>query len=223
MSRPPRTPAAETWTLERFEERPELRRAADAPGRGVRADWSELRTPGGASALRGQPLGRAVGAEIRSAVDATAGLGFDAWALALMGIEVLAWERHASVFALLQDALRRARLDPGMSDAAARIRVERADALERLRALERKPDLVLLDPMYGGERGAAKPSKAMQALAAVAGADADADLLLPLAIAAATRRVVVKRARLAPPLAGREPDWCVRGKVLRFDVYRGGA
>jgi 16S rRNA (guanine1516-N2)-methyltransferase len=85
------------------------------------------------------------------------------------------------------------------------------------------PDMILLDPMFGGERGAAKPSKEIQALAATVGADADADALLDMAIAAATKRVIVKRSRLAPPLAGRAPDWIIKGKLLRFDVYRAGA
>jgi 16S rRNA (guanine1516-N2)-methyltransferase len=85
------------------------------------------------------------------------------------------------------------------------------------------PDMILLDPMFGGERGAAKPSKEIQALAATVGADLDADALLDMAIASATQRVIVKRSRLAPPLSGRVPDWTIKGKLLRFDVYRAGA
>ena len=83
--------------------------------------------------------------------------------------------------------------------------------------------MILLDPMFGGERGAAKPSKEIQALAATVGADLDADALLDMAIASATQRVIVKRSRLAPPLASRVPDWTIKGKLLRFDVYRAGA
>ena len=238
MKSPHNETQAGVWTLEDFQGQPELRQAGDKPGTGVRADWKSLRLPDGANSLRNQPLGRAVGKDIRTAVDATAGLGYDTYALALLGVEVLAWERDANVFALLANALARSYGDEKLSAAAARIQIEHANAHARLPTLRTKvgftlplfkarefvaPDLILLDPMYGGERGAAKPSKEIQALTATVGADVDADSLLDMAIAAATQRVIVKRARLAPPLAGREPDWIIKGKLLRFDVYRAGA
>lgn len=238
MKPTPNLPQAHAWTLEDFHGRRELRKSSDKPGAGVRADWKSLRLPDGANSLRNQPLGRAVGKEIRTAVDATAGLGYDTYALALLGVEVLALERDANVFALLAEELSRAKNDTQLCAAAARIQIEHANAHQRLPTLRAKvgftlglftarefilPDMILLDPMFGGERGAAKPSKEIQALAATVGADADADSLLDMAIASATRRVIVKRSRLAPPLSGRAPDWTIKGKLLRFDVYRAGA
>lgn len=238
MKSPHKETQAGVWTLEDFQGQPELRQAGDKPGTGVRAEWKSLRLPDGANSLRNQPLGRAVGKDIRTAVDATAGLGYDTYALALLGIEVLALERDANVFALLADALTRIQSDKKLTTVAARIHIEHASAHARLPTLRTKvgftlplftarefvaPDLILLDPMFGGDRGAAKPSKEIQALTATVGADVDADSLLDMAIAAATQRVIVKRARLAPPLAGREPDWIIKGKLLRFDVYRAGA
>ena len=238
MKSPNKVSSYGAWTLEDFQGQPELRQAGDKPGTGVRADWKSLRLPDGVNSLRNQPLGRAVGKDIRTALDATAGLGYDTFALAMLGVEVLAWERDANVFALLAAELARAKCDEKLSAVAGRIQIEYANAHARLPTLRAKvgftlplftarefilPDMILLDPMFGGERGAAKPSKEIQALAATVGADADADALLDMAISAATQRVIVKRSRLAPPLAGRAPDWIIKGKLLRFDVYRAGA
>jgi 16S rRNA (guanine1516-N2)-methyltransferase len=179
--------------------------------------------PGGLQALRGQPLGRAVGSGARTAIDATAGLGFDAFALAAIGLQVKAVEREPWVRALLERAHSRAAADAALAPIAARVRIVAADARELL-ASHQPVDVVLLDPMFPAKRKSdAKPPKAMQALAAVVGADQDSDVLLLLALTVARQRVVVKRPRQAPPLANLKPAWTIEGKLLRFDVYRGQA
>ncbi len=211
------------WRLGTHEGEPELLAPEDAPGRGLRADWRELRVPGGLQALRGQPLGRAVGSGARTAIDATAGLGFDAFALAAIGLQVKAVEREPWVRALLERAHSRAAADAALAPIAARVRIVAADARELL-ASHQPVDVVLLDPMFPAKRKSdAKPPKAMQALAAVVGADQDSDALLLLALTVARQRVVVKRPRQAPPLANLKPAWTIEGKLLRFDVYRGQA
>ncbi len=211
------------WRLGTHEGEPELLAPEDAPGRGLRADWRELRVPGGLQALRGQPLGRAVGSGARTAIDATAGLGFDAFALAAIGLQVKAVEREPWVRALLERAHSRAAADAALAPIAARVRIVAADARELL-ASHQPVDVVLLDPMFPAKRKSdAKPPKAMQALAAVVGADQDSDALLLPALTVARQRVVVKRPRQAPPLANLKPAWTIEGKLLRFDVYRGQA
>jgi 16S rRNA (guanine1516-N2)-methyltransferase len=211
------------WTLATHEGVVELRAPGDAPGRGLRADWRELRLPEGPSALRGQPLGRAVGSAARTAIDATAGLGFDAFAMAAMGLQVQAVERNDSVLALLRQAHAWALREPGLAEIAARVTVHAGDAAAVLAGGE-PVDVVLLDPMFPARRKPdAKPPKAMQALAVIAGADEDSESLLPLALRVARQRVVVKRPVHALPLAGLKPDWAIHGKVLRLDVHRGQA
>jgi 16S rRNA (guanine1516-N2)-methyltransferase len=208
------------WQLAQHEGAQELRAPGDAPGRGLRADWSQLRLPDGASALRGQPLGRAVGSAAHTAVDATAGLGFDSFAMAAMGVQVRAIERNDWVLALLRQAHAWALADAKLKPIAERITIEQGDA-HALLAAAQPVDVVLLDPMFPAKKKAdAKPPKAMQALSAVVGDDGDADALLMLALAVARQRVVVKRARHAPPLGSLQRAWTIEGKVLRFDVYR---
>jgi 16S rRNA (guanine1516-N2)-methyltransferase len=51
------------------------------------------------------------------------------------------------------------------------------------------------------------------------GSDADADVLLAPALDLASHRVVVKRPRLAPDLAGHKPSYRLEGKANRFDIY----
>ncbi len=211
------------WTLHTHEGVVEVRAPGDAPGGGLRADWSQWRVPGGLQSLRGQPLGRAVGSMARTVIDATAGLGVDAFAMAACGAHVLAVERDAWIVALLRQAHAWAAADPSLAATAGRIRVHHGDAAEVL--AEHEPvDVVLVDPMFPAKRKpSAKPPKAMQALAALVGDRQDGAELLPLALHAARQRVVVKRPVHAPPLGGLTPDWAIHGKVLRFDVYRGQA
>ena len=51
------------------------------------------------------------------------------------------------------------------------------------------------------------------------GKDVDADLLLQTAQECAQKRVVVKRPRIAPFLAGLEPNYTLEGRSNRYDVY----
>lgn len=51
------------------------------------------------------------------------------------------------------------------------------------------------------------------------GADDDAPDLLAAALALATHRVVVKRPRKAPAVAGEKPGYVLEGKSSRFDIY----
>jgi 16S rRNA (guanine1516-N2)-methyltransferase len=43
--------------------------------------------------------------------------------------------------------------------------------------------------------------------------------LLGVALALATHRVVVKRPRKAPAIAGTQPGYALEGKSSRFDIY----
>ena len=59
----------------------------------------------------------------------------------------------------------------------------------------------------------------MAAFQVLVGGDEDADSLLPLALQVAQRRVVVKRSRHAPVLAGIKPGLVMEGESTRFDIY----
>ncbi|MAR91111.1 MAG: hypothetical protein CML06_09570 [Pseudomonadales bacterium] len=154
-------------------------------------------------------------------VDATAGLGRDTMLLGAAGFQVTAIERHPLVAGLLSDGLERARLQAESAPVAERVElvVGRAQALLETWPPASRPDVVYLDPMFPARSKAALVKKEMRLFGQLLGEDMDSASLLPPALAAATRKVVVKRPRKAPPLGGQEPGYRIEGKSSRFDVY----
>jgi 16S rRNA (guanine1516-N2)-methyltransferase len=205
-------------------ERVELREAGRrAPGP-VSADFlGELqRELAGPGAGRRRDLARAAGLSpgaTLQVVDATAGLGRDAFRLASLGCQVIAIERSPVVAALLADGLRRAAGDSRTAVLVAqRLRLVVGDARDVLRRLA-PPDVVLIDPMFPPARKSAAPGKELRLLRRLLGADEDAGELLAVARRVARRRVVVKRRAHDPPLDGARPDLSWTGRSTRFDVY----
>lgn len=176
------------------------------------------RTHGRPAVVRAVLGGSGAGATV---IDATAGLGADAFALADAGCRVLAIERSPVVWQLLADGLERARADGQLEDAAVRIELLHGDARELLPKLG-PVDAVYLDPLFEtGSRSAGK-RKGMRLLHLLEGeGDQDGAGLLDAAQAAARRRVTVKRQLRAPRLAGRTPSGSIRGRTIRFDLYPG--
>ncbi len=178
---------------------------------------------------RGQPIARAVGmkkGELPRILDATAGLGRDAFVFASLGSVVTMIERSPVVAALLADGLRRAAADPEIGPwVGERMRLLQGDAVATLAAIgeSERPDVVYLDPMYPPREKSALVKKEMRYFHEVVGPDPDADRLLPAALRAARKRVVVKRPKYAEPLAGRRPTMSIDTERHRFDVYVIGA
>jgi len=173
---------------------------------------------------RKSPLGKAVGlhqfAEV-SVVDATAGLGRDAFVLATLGCHVTLVERVPVIAALLDDALVRAFADAEVSPIVARMNLVVANAASFLAALagNEVPDVVYLDPMYPEREKSALVKKEMRFLRVLAGDDLDSTALLAAALDKARKRVVVKRPRRAPPLLGPSPSHVIESENTRYDVY----
>ncbi len=159
-----------------------------------------------------------------SIIDATGGMGRDAFLLAGCGCTVHIFERHPVVAALLRDGLRRAAENPATRESAGRTRLVAADSrksLENMTNMEKNIDVVYLDPMFPGRTKSALVKKELQILQLLVGQDDDNDTeqLLAAALNAARNRVVVKRPKSAPPLAGPKPSHCLSGTTTRFDVY----
>lgn len=184
------------------------------------------RTRPGVSAA-GEMVGKACGARKGATprvVDATAGLGRDAWILATLGCEVTLCERSPVIAALLADGLARAAAVPELAATVARMTLLPGDSVRHLQdwladEQRTRPEVVYLDPMFPHRDKSAQVKQDMRLFRDVVGADPDADALLPLARALASRRVVVKRPRLAPDLAGQAPHQRMTGQSNRFDLY----
>ena len=171
-----------------------------------------------------EAIARAIGLKGQDSLhvlDATAGLGRDAFVLASLGCVVDMIERSSVVAALLQDGLKRAAYDNELSAwMPARMQLFHGIAAQLLADWSHKrPDVVYLDPMFPHRKKNAAVKKEMRLFQQLLGPDEDADLLLEPALALAKKRVVVKRPSGAPFLAGKKPHIEMLGKANRFDVY----
>lgn len=172
---------------------------------------------------RGEAVAKAVGIKggyLPDVVDATAGLGRDAFVLAALGCRVRMLERHPVVAALLEDGLQRgyqdAEIGPWLRD---RLTLIHAGSAQALGDITPPPDVVYLDPMYPHRQKSALVKKEMRVFQSLVGPDEDADALLEPARRLAKKRIVVKRPDYAPPLAGVVTQAAVVTKSHRFDIY----
>lgn len=196
-----------------------------APG-AVRVDFVEgalahRRQFGGGT---GQMVAKAVG--LRGAVrptvlDATAGLGRDAFVLAALGCEVTLIERQPVIAALLDDGLQRARQAGGeVAEIAERMHLLHADAIEAMGSWSAEvPQVIHLDPMFPHREKSALVKKEMRLFRPLAGDDLDAPALLAAALQLASHRVAVKRPRKAPAIDGPPPSAQLSGQSSRYDIY----
>lgn len=172
---------------------------------------------------RGQLIAKAVGLKSGanpSVLDATAGLGRDAFVLASLGCTVTMFERSPVVAALLDDGLTRGYQDPEIGEwLSQRLTLQHHNSLEGLAQLTDSHEVVYLDPMFPHRKKSAQVKKEMRVFQSLVGSDPDADDLLPLAINAATKRVVVKRPSYAGFLNEKKPSMQLDSKANRFDVY----
>lgn len=171
---------------------------------------------------RGQDIAKAIGLKHGfepSVLDATAGLGRDAFLLASLGCKVTMMERQLPVAALLDDGLERGKQDAELSEWLGErltlINESSISGMEKLTDI----DVVYLDPMYPHREKSAAVKKEMRVFQTLVGSDPDADDLLDKALALAKYRVVVKRPSYAEPLNGKKPSTSIKMKKNRFDVY----
>jgi len=176
---------------------------------------------------KNQPLSRAVGLNKRKelkVLDATAGLGGDAFILASLGCEMMLLERSPIVSALLGDGLRRGLLDKNIDHIIKKMTLLTIDAENYFSQITEKPDVIYLDPMYPHRKKSAKVKKEMQVLQDLLGQDEqvghdEQDSFLTLALASASQRVVVKRPKGAEYLNDSAPTHSIESKKTRYDVY----
>ncbi|MEZ4606358.1 MAG: class I SAM-dependent methyltransferase [Deinococcales bacterium] len=190
----------------------------------IRAEFSLKKASQHQKEGKKQALARAMGLHKLSelsdlkVIDATAGLGKDSFVLASLGVEVVMLERSPLILPLLQDALALAQQDPQLSSIVKGLRLIHGEARQIIPQL--KPhEVIYLDPMYPDSPKRALPKKEMQIFLKLLRGVTDDDTLLELALAHALKRVVVKRPRHAPHLAGKAASFSLEGESTRYDVY----
>ncbi len=172
---------------------------------------------------RRQSIAKAVGLKKGAPLnilDATAGLGHDAFVLAALGCRVHMIERSGVIAKLLEDGLRRARLDSKIGPwVTERLSSAHQDGCKGFSSLPFKPDVVYLDPMFPEKKKSALVKKEMRMFQQLIGFDSDTDALLKTALITARNRVVVKRPAHSGWLTNQPPNTSIKTKKIRFDIY----
>lgn len=173
----------------------------------------------GRSSGRRNPLVRAFGKNIDTIFDLTAGLGGDAYRLAAAGHQVVAYERHPAVYAVLISGWEKdCRAGRVPAEIAERLEFAHAESSAMLDRIEHSNVGVYLDPMYPlPRRSKALPRRELQVLRQLLGEEDDAAKVIEAARSKCVR-VVVKRPHRVPPLVP-GVNFEIATKLVRFDVY----
>ena len=174
---------------------------------------------------RGQALPRAVGmkgGKTPKVVDATAGLGRDAFLLASLGAEAILIERSPDMHRLLEEGLARAEQAGGdVAEVINRMTLLHGDSRDLLPTLS--PEVVLVDPMHPPRKNSALVKKEMRLIREMVGTDEDSAELMNVALASASNRVVLKWPRRADPMKGIRPSsHSIAGRSTRYEVFMVG-
>ena len=151
-------------------------------------------------------------------LDATAGMGRDAFIMAALGCQVVMQERNRAIYWLLQDALQRFNHSSLATSLKFPIELLYQDFFDQ-EPSENAFDLIYLDPMFPERKKSALVKKEMRLFKRLVGEDNDADALLLKSLDSSVKRVVVKRPKGAPCLAGKKPSHEIKAKKFRYDVY----
>ena len=171
---------------------------------------------------RGQNLAKAVGFKFnknRTIIDATAGLGYDAFILASLGANVTLIERSEKIYDLLKSVISEAKLYGGeISNIVNRMNLLFGDSKDILPNIA--PEVILIDTMYKDRKKSALVKNDMRLVREVVGSDSDHVELINVALNNASKRVVIKQPRYAETLNNiKGCSHQILGKTIRYDVY----
>ena len=174
---------------------------------------------------RGQDLPKAMGlkgGKTPTIIDATAGLGRDAFLLASLGATVTLIERSAQMHALLADGMARAVAEGGdYAEIITRMTLLHGDAKDLIPTLQ--ADAILIDPMHPPRKNSALVKRELRQVREIVGTDDDAADLLRVALDRAGQRVVLKWPAKGYPIEGVHPPYHqIMGKSTRYDVWMVG-
>lgn len=171
---------------------------------------------------RGQALARAMGLRAGKTpmiVDATAGLGRDAFLLASLGAQVVLIERSEEMHSLLVQGMDQAVKEGGeFREIIGRMTLMKGDAKDLLPELS--GEAILIDPMHPERKNSALVKRELRQVREIVGSDDDAAELVRVAIKNAQKRVVLKWPAKADPIKGIRPcSHQILGKTTRYDVF----
>ena len=171
---------------------------------------------------RGQNLAKAVGMKSnknRNIVDATAGLGYDAFILASLGAKVTLIERSEKMYEILQNGVNEGISFGGeIEKIINRMDLLFGDSKDILPKLS--PEIIMIDTMYKDRKKTALVKNNMRLVREIVGPDSDYVELLKVALNCAKNRVVLKQPRYADPIKEiRKYSHQILGKTIRYDIF----
>ena len=171
---------------------------------------------------RGQNLAKAVGMKSkknRNIIDATAGLGYDAFILASLGANVTLIERSKRMYEILQNGINEGISFGGeIQRIINRMELLFGDSKDILPKLS--PEVIMIDTMYKDRKKTALVKNNMRLVREIVGPDSDYIELLKVALNCARHRVVLKQPRYADPIKEiRKCSHQILGRTIRYDVY----
>ena len=155
----------------------------------------------------------------RRAIDATAGMGEDAFLLAAQGYEVTLYEQNPVIAALLKDALRRARKNMILKEIAERMKLVEGNSVECMEKQLDPVDVIYLDPMFPARQKSGLINKKLQLIQKLEPPCSAETDLFDAAIKANPSKIIVKRPSKSEFLAERKPSYTLNGKAIRYDCY----
>ncbi|MBQ0084332.1 MAG: class I SAM-dependent methyltransferase [Clostridiales bacterium] len=153
-----------------------------------------------------------------TAIDATAGMGEDSFLLAAAGYNVTLFEQDPIIAALLKDALRRAKKHPVLREIAERMQLIEGDSIELL-PRQKQVDLIYLDTMFPARQRSGLINKKLQLIQSLERPCPNGEALLTAAFCANPQKIVIKRPLKGEFLGGRQPQYSVKGKAIRYDCF----
>ena len=164
---------------------------------------------------------KAVGKKMLSAdtlvLDATAGLGEDAFLLASAGLRVKMYERDEMIAKLLADGLKRAADNEELADIVSRMELVIADSIAAMEEHSIKPDIVYLDPMFPQRNKSGLIKKKFQILQQLESPCDEEERLLNAALNTDAKKIIIKRPLKGEYLAGVKPSYSLKGRAIRYD------
>lgn len=155
----------------------------------------------------------------RRAIDATAGMGEDAFLLAAQGYEVILYEQNPVIAALLKDALRRARKNMILKEITERMKLVEGNSVECMEKQLDPVDVIYLDPMFPARQKSGLINKKLQLIQKLEPPCSAETDLFDAAIKANPSKIIVKRPLKSEFLAERKPSYTLNGKAIRYDCY----
>lgn len=153
-------------------------------------------------------------------LDATTGLGKDAFIFFAHGCHVTMVERNPIISILLYDGLERGYQDNHIKNfIKKRMHLIYNTSFNINKFNIQQPDVIYLDPMFPKIKKKALSKKTIRTIQDLVGHETDSNALLKTCMSFAIKRVVVKRPRKSDYLANMKPHHIIKTKKHRFDIY----